>query len=304
MKKNINLIYENSKKSDTAVKILDWIRNNVLIFIPDKLYLKLMYKIKMNKNLDLKNPQTFNEKLQWLKLYDRKDIYTKLVDKYEVRDYISETIGKEYLIPLIGVYDKFDDIDFSKLPNQFVIKCNHDSGSVVICKDKKNFDIKEAKKKINSALRKNYYYNGREWPYKNVKRRIIIEKYLNELDTGDVRDYKFFIFNGKFAYSFVCSDRFNDLKFTFYDREGKFLDIKQGGCLNDSDVSKPVNYQKMIKLAEKLAKDTIQLRVDFYEINDKIYFGELTFYDSSGFAAFEPEEWDLKIGGWLKLPKK
>ena len=287
----------------SIINMLKWIRHYILRIIPDKTYLKIVFRIKVGKKLNLKNPKTFNEKLQWLKLYDRNDEYTSLADKYKVRDYVKQTIGEEYLIPLIGVYDKFDDIDFEKLPNQFVIKCNHDSGSVVICKDKNNFDIKSSRKKINRAMKYNYFYTGREYQYKNIERKIIIEEYLSELDS-DIKDYKFFVFNGKFAYSFVCSERLTKVKFTFFDKNGKLLEIKQGGANYDKNISLPDNYNKMIKLSEKLAGDITEVRVDFYEINGKIYFGELTFFDASGFSKFEPADWDEKFGKMLKLPKK
>ena len=298
MKQNMVL-----KMKNKVILVLKWIRQYILRFIPDKMYIKIIYRIKVGKKLNLKDPQTFNEKLQWLKLYDRNPEYTMLADKYKVREYVKEKIGEEYLIPLIGVYDKFDDIDFAKLPNQFVIKCNHDSGSVVICKNKNTFDIKSARKKINRALRYNYYYVGREWQYKNIERKIIIEKYLNEID-DNVNDYKFFIFNNEFKYSFVCSERQEKVKFTFFDKNKKFMDVRQGNADYDKNVKLPKNYKKMIELSKILAKDIPELRVDFYEINEKIYFGELTFYDASGFDKFEPYEWDKKIGSWLKLPER
>lgn len=284
--------------------ILSLCARNFFWFLPDKLYLKMLYRIKLNKKLNLKNPQTFNEKLQWLKLYDRKSEYTKLVDKYEVRKYVKKKIGEEYLIPLISIYDNFDDIDFDKLPDQFVIKCTHDSGGLVICKNKSELNIEAARKKINKCLKRNYYYNGREWPYKNVKPRIIIEKYIEDTETKELKDYKFFVFNDKFVYSFVCSDRTSSLKFTFFDKNGKIMNLTQDECANDPNVSKPLNYNKMIELSEKLAKGIPQIRVDFYEVNEKIYFGELTFFDSSGFGKFDPDEYDKKIGDMLILPKR
>lgn len=285
------------------VAVLKWIRQYVFRIIPDKLYLKIIFRIKIGKKLNLKNPKTFNEKLQWLKLYDRNPEYTELADKYKVRNYVEKIIGEEYLIPLIGVYDKFDDIDFDKLPNQFVIKCNHDSGNVVICKDKKTFNFNEARKKINRAMKYNYFYTGREFQYKNIERKVIIEKYLNEIDL-DTKDYKFFVFNGRFVYSFVCSERSEKVKFTFFDKQGNFMDVRQGGSDYDKKVQLPKNYKKMIKLAEKLAKGITQVRVDFYEINGKIFFGELTFFDGSGFDKFEPYIWDETIGNWLEISKK
>lgn len=289
------------KKPDLFFVFL--MNKGVFSFLPDKIYLKWKYKIYFGKKLDLDNPSTFNEKLQWLKLNDRNPFYTELVDKYEVRKYVADTIGKEYLIPLIGVYEKFKDINFEELPSQFVIKCTHDSGSVFVCKDKNTFDYKKCEKQINKALKRKYFGIHREWPYKNVKPRIIIEKYMNEF-TDDINDYKFFVFNGKIKFYIICSDRSNSVKYTFFDAENNFMKISQCGCKYDENVTKPVNFIKMENLAKELAKDIPQLRVDFYEVNNKVYFGELTFYDSAGFGKFEPEEWDLKIGQMLTLPKK
>ena len=194
-------------------------RKNI-IRINDELYLKMMYWIRLNKKLNLDNPKGFNEKLQWLKLYDRQEKYTKMVDKYEAKKYVSNIIGEEYIIPTIGIYENFDEINFDELPNKFVMKCTHDSGGIVICRDKKNFDINIAKKKINKCLKTNYYYPGREWPYKNVKPRIIIEKYMEEKNFTQLNDYKFMCFDGKVKCCFVCSERDNKnegLAVTFFD---------------------------------------------------------------------------------------
>lgn len=272
-------------------------------FLSDEKYLKLKYWACIGKRLDLNNPKTFNEKLQWLKLYDRSELYTKLVDKYDVREYIKSKIGEEYLVPLYGVWNSFEEIDFDELPDQFVLKCTHDSGGVVICKNKKFFNRKNAKDKLKKHLSHNFYYLGREWPYKNIKPRIIAEPYLEDKKYGELRDYKFYMFNGELALSFVCSDRANSVKYTFFDKNKKFLDIKQCDCPNDPTVELPQEYELMVDLARKLSKDFIHVRVDFYEINNKVFFGELTFYDASGFGYFEPEEWDKKIGDMLKLPK-
>lgn len=293
---------ERIRNKKCLFNFLDFIRTKVLRILSDKAYIKLMFRIRVGKHLNLKNPKSFNEKLQWLKLYNRKDIYREMADKYKVREIIKQKIGEEYLIPLLGVYNSFDEIDFDKLPKQFVIKCNHDSGSVVVCNDKDNFDKEKAQEKIEKALKKDYYLIGREWQYKNIERKIVVEKYLNEISNEDLRDYKFFIFNGKLAYILVCSNRFTKVKFTFFDKNGKFMDCRQGGAEYDKSIKLPSNYKKMVELAEKLAEDTIQVRVDFYDINGKIYFGELTFFDSSGYAKFSPEEWDYKIGDMLKLP--
>ena len=273
--------------------------------LADKTYLKIYFKCKMGYKLNLKNPQTFNEKLQWLKLYDRNPEYTKMVDKYEVREYIKEKIGEEYLIPLIGVYDKFDDIDFDELPNQFVIKCNHDSGGLVICKDKGKLNIEETRKKINKSLKRNYYYSGREWPYKNVKPRIIIEKYMEDSNKSDLIDYKLFCFNGIPKIVLVCSERFSSSNMceTWFDMNWKLIDMTESGHRVDSTISKPKQLKKMVELSKKLSKNIPFIRVDWYEIGDKLYFGELTFYPASGFEKFEPKEWNKKIGDMLSIDK-
>lgn len=298
MNKKIKKYFKNPK-----LIVINLMNRGFFSFLPDKLYLMWKYRLYFGRKLNLNNPVTFNEKLQWLKLYDRNPLYTKLVDKYEVRKYIADTIGEEYLIPLIGIYDKVEDIDFEKLPNQFVIKCTHDSGSAIVCKNKSSFDWTENKKKIKKSLKRNYYYYGREWPYKNVKPRIIIEKYISD-NNSDLNDFKYFVFNGKVSYYVICSDRKKDLKFTFFDKNNNFIDVKQDNCLNDKNVKKPKNHQKMMELARILSKDIPQLRVDFYEIGDYIFFGELTFFDSSGFGKFDPEEWDTKFGEMLKLPER
>ena len=273
--------------------------------LADKTYLKIYFKCKMGYKLNLKNPQTINEKLQWLKLYDRNPEYTKMVDKYEVREYIKEKIGEEYLIPLIGVYDKFDDIDFDELPNQFVIKCNHDSGGLVICKDKGKLNIEETRKKINKSLKRNYYYSGREWPYKNVKPRIIIEKYMEDSNKSDLIDYKLFCFNGIPKIVLVCSERFSSSNMceTWFDMNWKLIDMTESGHRVDSTISKPKQLKKMVELSKKLSKNIPFIRVDWYEIGDKLYFGELTFYPASGFEKFEPKEWNKKIGDMLSIDK-
>ena len=276
-------------------------------YLSDKIYLKLKYKMLMKKELDLDNPKTFNEKLQWLKLYDRNPEYTKMVDKYDVKEYVSKIIGEEYVIPTIGVYEKFDNIDFAKLPNQFVMKCTHDSGGIIICKDKKKLDINLARKKINKSLRNNYYYKHREWPYKNVKPRIIIEKYLDDGKNSQLNDYKIMCFNGKAKCSFVCSERDNKdlgLAVTFFDLDWNRMPFERHYRSSDKVILKPKNYNKMIELSEKLSENIPFVRVDWYEINGKLYFGELTFFPGAGFEEFTPEEWDYKIGDMLELPKK
>lgn len=284
-------------------KILISFRNYVRRFIPDKFFLKIIYKKTFKKSLNLDNPTLFNEKLQWLKLYDRKEIYTKMVDKYEAKKYVASIIGEEYIIPTLGVYEKFDEIDFEKLPNQFVIKCTHDSGGIVIVKDKKTFDRSGARRKINKSLKRNYYYVCREWPYKNVKPRIIIEKYMEDLEHDSAIDYKFFCFNGRPGVVLVCSDRFSKggLRETWFDSDWNLLPVTEGGHKIDKNIRIPEKNMEMKRLAAKLAKDITFVRVDFYEFNGKVYFGEITFFPASGFEMFSPEEWNKKLGDMIDL---
>lgn len=271
--------------------------------IGDKLYLKLAYWARMGKKLNLKNPQTFNEKLQWLKLNDRKPIYTTMVDKYEAKKYVADIIGGEYIIPTLGVWDKFEDINFDKLPDQFVLKCTHDSGGLVICKDKSNLDLQSARKKINKSLKNNYYLYCREWPYKNVKPRIIAEKYMVDESGVELKDYKFFCFNGKVRCFKIDFDRYVNHRANYFDRNKSALLFGESAYLPDynKSLSIPNNIDEMIFLAEKFSVEISFLRVDFYDINGKIYFGEFTFYPASGFGAFSPESADLMLGDWLNL---
>lgn len=272
--------------------------------IPDEKYLKIIYKSILKKDLNLENPKTFNEKLQWLKLNNRNPEYTKMVDKYEAKKYVANIIGEEHIIPIIGVWNKFEDIDFKELPNQFVLKCTHDTGGLVICKDKEKINLKEVKKKINKSLKRNFYYYGREWPYKNVKPRIIAEKYMVDESGVELKDYKIFCFDGKAKFILVDFGRFSDHYRNIYDLDWNLLDLKIKFPINaEHQIEKPVNLNEMIELAEKLSKNIPHVRVDFYNVRGKIYFGELTFFHGSGFTKIEPEEWDEKIGEYIKLPK-
>lgn len=273
-------------------------------FISDELLLKIRFKTYIGKKLNLKNPTTFNEKLQWLKIHNRKPEYTDMVDKYKVRKYVAETIGEEYLIPLLGVWDKPEDIEFDSLPNQFVLKCNHNSGTgLCICKDKNTLDIDAVRKSLKKALKENYYYQNREWPYKNVKRKIIAEKYMADESGEDLKDYKFMCFNGKVECSFVCSERFSDdgLKVTFFDKDWNVMPFERKYAKSSVPILMPHNYHKMVELSEKLSAGCPFVRIDFYEINKKIYFGEITFFPGSGLERFDPEEWDFKFGQNIKL---
>lgn len=270
---------------------------------PEKVYLKLKYRLIMGKKLDLKNPKSFNEKLQWLKLYNRKDEYTVMVDKYAVRKYIAEKIGEEYLVPLLGVWDRADDIDFDKLPDKFVLKCNHNSGlGMCICKDKSKLDTEKVRKELNKGLKEKYFYGGREWCYKNIKPRIIAEEYLTDETGTELKDYKFMCFGGRAENLFVCSERFeNGLKVTFFDREWNRLPFERQYPASEKEISKPKNLEKMIELAECLAENLPFVRVDFYNADGKIYFGEMTFFPGSGFEEFTPELWDYKLGDLIDL---
>jgi len=282
------------------------IRKNCLKLIPDKPYLKIKYKYKMGKKLNLKNPQTFNEKLQWLKLYDRNPLYTKLVDKYEVKQYIAEVLGEEYIIPTLGIYDSFEEIDFSKLPQKFVLKCTHDSGGLIICKDKNSLNMEDAKKKLNKSLKNNFYYYHREWPYKNVKPRIIAEEYMEDENSKDLIDYKFYCFNGEPKIVSVGQGaKGNHIKrISFLNMNFERASFKRSDYEGFEIIPpKPLNYDKMIEISRILSKNHDFLRVDLYEINDRIYFGELTFSPCSGYLPFEPKEYDKILGDWIKLSK-
>lgn len=274
--------------------------------ISDEKYVKKMFKVSLGRQLNLTQPTTFNEKLQWLKLYDRKTIYTKLVDKYLVREYVANKIGKEYLIPLLGVWDSPKEIDFNKLPNQFVLKCNHNSGlGMCICKNKNNLNPKKVQRELKKGLKQNYFLTGREWPYKNVKRRIIAEKFMSEKNGADLKDYKFFCFNGKVKFFKIDFDRFLDHRANYFNLNMEQLPFGEQVCPPDYNkkLEIPSNIYKMIELAENLSKNIPFLRVDFYNLNGKIYFGELTFFPASGFGKFIPEDWDEKIGAWLVIEK-
>jgi len=274
-------------------------------FVPDKVYLKMKYKHNIGKKLNLKNPQTFNEKLQWLKLYDRNPLYTKLVDKYEVRKYIEKEIGKEHLIPLLGVFDTYDQIDFNALPNQFVLKPNHTSGDVYICKDKSNIDYGDLKKQVSIWLKRRYYWVHREWPYKNIKPRIICEKYMVDESGTELKDYKFMSFNGEVKCSFICLNRNSTkgLNVDFYDMGWKPMPFERHYKRSGGVIPKPKNFDLMVKFAEKLSIDIPFVRVDFYEANGQLYFGELTFFPGSGYEEFTPESYDYLLGSWICCQK-
>jgi hypothetical protein len=244
---------------------------------------------------------------QSLVFYDRKPEYTMMADKYAVKAYVGEKIGPEYIIPTLGVWDRFDDIDFDALPAQFVLKCTHDSGGLVICKDKIKLDKAAAKKKIEKSLKRNYYYHGREWLYKDIQPRIIAEAYMEDAAAGELPDYKFFAFDGQVKALFIATERQKkgeETKFDFFDREFNHLPFINGHPNASVPPAKPAQMEEMIRLAEVLSQGIPHVRVDFYEVNGKIYFGELTFFHWSGMMPFEPEEWDRTFGDWITLPNK
>ncbi len=274
----------------------------------DEKFLKKKFKAALGKELDLDNPQTFNEKLQWLKLNNRKPEYTVMVDKYLVRDYVSSKIGEEHLIPLIGVWDDPDDIDFDALPDKFVLKCNHNSGTgMYICKDKSQMDEKRVKRDIRKGLQQNYYLTCREWPYKDVPRKIIAEQYMENGKGEDLVDYKFFCFNGEPKFVYISQGLSNHhtarISYVWLDWKPMPLqrtDYKQFEVLPPE----PQKIDEMIKMSKVLSDDIPFARLDFYEIKGQVYFGEITLFPGGGFTEYSPQEWDKTLGDWLILPNK
>lgn len=277
-----------------------------LRLLPDKQYINLYFRLRLKRKLNLKNPEYFNDKLQWMKFNYRFPLQTIVSDKFLVRDYVEKKIGKEYLIPLYGNWFNFDDIHLDTLPEQFVLKCNHDSGGLAICKDKKTFDMKNAKKKINKSLKDNFFYIGREYQYKNIRPRIICEKFIS--DNGNVpMDYKIYCFNGKPDVIMVCKDRFrknsHKAQYFYFDQNWNFIPLNKGdGLLVPPNIEKPKNLDKMFSIAKKLSEDFIFARIDLYNIEGKIYFGEITLTPNSGFDSDITEETDLYFGNKLEIP--
>lgn len=286
---------------------ISFARRGWLNALPDKQYLSILYRANFKKRIDWKNPKTFNEKLQWLKLYDRKPIYCEMVDKYAAKQFVAEKIGSEYVVPaLAGPWDNFDEIDFDALPDRFVLKTTHDSGGVFICKDKKTMDYAAAKTLMQKHLRRNYYLTHREWPYKNVKPRIFAEEYLSGADK-DLKDYKFFCFNGVPKLMFIASERQsenNETKFDFFDMEFNHLPIINGHPNAKKAPARPEHFEQMKQLSSVLSQGVPHVRVDFYECDGRLYFGELTFSHWGGFVPFEPSQWDDILGSWIELPER
>ena len=282
----------------------------------DEEFLKIKYKIYVGSTLNLNCPKNFSEKIQWLKLHDRKDIYTCLVDKYEAKKYVAAQIGDEHIIPTLGVWDSFDEIDFNLLPNRFVLKCTHDCGGLAVCRDKSFFDYQKAEYNIKNSLKKNFYYIGREWPYKNVKPRIIAEEFINDPlvenapEFGEspdgLIDYKFYCFNGvpKFLYvsfSNIKNDKKSDF-LSFYDLKGQSVPFYRNLPQLPFSIDLSGRMDEMVKIAKILSKDIPFVRVDLYYVNNTVLFSEMTFSPGSGFSPFLPEAWEREIGNWIALP--
>ena len=269
-------------------------------FYSDEKFLKKLFKLRMGYELNLDNPQTFNQKLNWLKLYDRKSEYTIMADKYAVKKYIAETIGEEYVVPYYGVWERYEDIDFDKLPSQFVLKANHDSSGATICKDKQAIDHKHLQKHFNKLLRRNYFYHLREWPYKNMKPLIIAEELLVDKTFERLRDYKFWCFNGVPIYMY-CTVKGGEVFENFYDMDFSPVKINHGFKRHEPEFDKPMCFDEMKNLAQKLSKDIPFVRVDFFEVNGKLYFGEFTFYDWGGMKPFGSMQQDLELGTLINI---
>ena len=276
--------------------------------LPDEEYITRMYRAKMGRDPDLANPTTFNEKMQWLKLHDRKSEYTTMVDKYTAKQYAADIIGEEHIIPTIGVWDRAEDIDFDALPERFVLKCTHDSHGLVICRDREKLNIPQARKKLDKCLKRDYYLALREWPYKDVPHRIIAEPYMEDSDKpGELTDYKIHCFGGEPKIVQVITDRFSPegMINDHYSTDWEKLNLGRGKHpMSARPIPRPAELDELLSLASKLSAGHPYLRTDFYIVDHKVYFGELTFFPASGFTPFVPEKWDTIWGEWIELPRQ
>lgn len=293
-----------------ALKHPEWLFGVILRrtfgrWLDDRTFIKLEYFSGMRSFPNLEHPRLYNEKLQWLKLNDIHPEYARLVDKYEVKGYVAKIIGEEYIIPTLGVYDSFDEIDFDQLPNQFVLKTTHDSGGNFICTDKTVLNKKKARKKIERNLKQNFFYDHREYPYKYLKPRIIAEQFMVDESCSDLKDYKFFCFDGKCKLFLIMSERQTPEGpfLTYFDLDFNKLPCTQEYPVHPVTPTKPDNFEEMIRIVEKLSIGYPHVRVDLYNVNGKIYFGELTFFSGAGNTPILPVEWDRKIGDMLILPE-
>lgn len=276
-------------------------------WLPDKAYLKLMFRLELKQKLDLDDPKTFNEKLQWLKLYYHRPDLTMMADKLAVKQHVTSLIGEQYVVPLLGSWDDPAEIDWDALPRRFVLKTNHDGGNygIVICKDKDRLDKAKAIRKLRASLKRNPYLLGREWPYKNIPRKVFAEQYLEEAGKQELTDYKFYCFDGKVRFLFIASGRQEGhITFDYFDENYRHLDVVQTHPPAAVPPEKPEHFELMIQLAEKLSEGLPHVRVDFYQVNGKVYFGEYTFFTHGGWAAFDPDEYDRLLGSYIHLPEQ
>lgn len=298
------------QKSDFGANIykyLSKIKTRSLRVLPDRAYLKYIYFVNLGKTLHIDHPKTFNEKTQWLKLYDRKPLYKQLADKYRGRDFVQKVCGdKIKLIPLLGVWNNPEEIDFSALPQSFVLKCNHNSGNgMCICRDKSSLDYSKVVRDLKKGLQEDYYWEGREWQYRNIERKVIAEKFITDDSEGELKDYKVFVFNGKAKYIEVDYNRFTDHHRNFYDLNWNYVPFTTLYPTNpDYQVPCPPCLIDMIESAERLTKAAGTppfLRIDLYVIGEKIYFGEITFHHGGGLEPFVPANYDEKLGNLMTL---
>lgn len=287
-------------------KIILGVLTHFPFLFSDKTSLKIQYRIKIGRKLDLENPTRFTEKLQWLKLYDRKPIYTKMVDKITAKEYVADIIGDQYIIPTLGTWAHFDEIDFDKLPDKFVMKTNHSGGGggVLICKDKSSFNKDNARRIMEHSLKHTIFPVSREWPFKNVKPMILVEQLLEDDDEHGLKDYKFYCFNGVPKVLMIASNRFTSHNFNYFDMDFNPLPIEsvEGKPVDNTLMERPVSFEEMKTIAKALSRDKSHVRVDLYEVAGKVYFGELTFFDSSGFDNLNSDKLDLEWGSWMTLP--
>lgn len=286
-------------------RVVNFIVTRLVCVLPDKTYIKIKFWLETGYRLNLNHPISFNEKLQWLKFYDQHDEYTMMVDKYLVKGYVASIIGEKYVIPTINVYDSINDIKWEDLPQHFVLKTTGDSGGVIVCKDKAKLNIEESKKKLSKLANRNYFKYNKEYPYKNVKSRYIAEEYIVDESGYELKDYKFFCFNGEPKYVQIDFDRYSNHRRNIYDINWNLLDLQikfpKG---HDRIFPKPDNYEEMVEIARKLSKGIPHVRIDLYNVSGKIYFGEITFFHGSGMEVFTPLEWDYTFGNCINLPAK
>ncbi len=300
---SVDAVYKLVKNPNYRIRVFD--KFGLYDHMPDEEYLKKMFLAWVGYPLNLDNPRTFNEKMQWLKIHDRKDIYSTMVDKCLAKDYVSKKIGNDVIIPSLCIWDDVKDVDFDKLPNQFVIKCNHNSGlGMCICTDKTKANKQQIKINLSKGLRQDYYLKGREWPYKNIRRRILAEKYMVDESKKELKDYKVFCFNGKPEFIQVDFGRFSVHERKVYSTKWECLGFSSLYPPNTSrEIDRPTCLRRMLEISEELSKGIPFIRVDMYVIDNRVYFGEMTLYHGSGFEPFYPDGWDLKLGDLLDLSR-